>query len=149
LGQIVDGVRDLFGPIFFVNKENAHRVLSSGAAPRVRLAASVIGCPLGESAICNRTRRPSLGDRPALIASFGDLGQNRGYVVGWRPAGIVALEARQIADPPDMIADPILVAVGPIQLATGDRLSQIDRLDHRAIAEATAADVVDFTAARR
>jgi hypothetical protein len=42
-----------------------------------------------------------------------------------------------------VIADPVLVAELPVELAAGDPLAGLDRLQHRAVGEAPAADVVD------
>ena len=47
-----------------------------------------------------------------------------------------------------MVADPRLLAHLPAQLAAGDPLADLDRLQHRAVAEAPAADVVDGGGAR-
>ena len=48
-----------------------------------------------------------------------------------------------------MVADPRLLAHLPAQLAAGDPLADLDRLQHRAVGEAAAADVVDGGGAGR
>ena len=62
--------------------------------------------------------------------------------------GIVGLERAQVADPPAVVALARLVAQLPAQLAAGDPLAELDRLQHRAVAAPAAADVVDGAAAR-
>src|SRR5258708_17274775 len=50
------------------------------------------------------------------------------------PVGVVGGELRQVADPPDVIANPIGVAIAPGQGLAGNLLTQVDRLEHRAVA---------------
>jgi hypothetical protein len=78
-----------------------------------------------------------------------DLAQDPGRVVLERPAGIVRLEATVVADPPDVVSDPVLLAVAPFELLPGDLLRERDRFDDRGVAEAAAADVVDLGDPRR
>src|SRR5690242_10134726 len=77
-----------------------------------------------------------------------DLAENLLDPVLEPPARIVGLEVAEIADPPAMVAHPRLVAQLPVQLTAGDLLAELDRLEHRAVALASTADVVDGRGAR-
>src|SRR5206468_10476373 len=70
-------------------------------------------------------------------------------VVVLPPARIVGGEATVVADPPDVVADAVLLRVAPLQLVTGDLRREGDGLEHRRVAEPAAPDVVDLAAARR
>src|SRR2546423_9532759 len=59
------------------------------------------------------------------------------------------LKLSDIADPPDVIADSILVFVFPVQFAAADFFTEIDRFQDRAIGVPPSADVVNFAGARR
>src|SRR5207248_1146252 len=54
----------------------------------------------------------------------------------------------EVADPPAVIPHPCPIAQLPLELAPGDLLAELDRLEHRAVAGAAAADVVDGCDAR-
>src|SRR5665811_1586735 len=70
------------------------------------------------------------------------------HVVLELPAGEVAFERAEIADPPAVVTDPRRLAERPVELSTRDLLAERDRLEHRAVALTPAADVVDGRRAR-
>ena len=81
---------------------------------------------------------------PAIAIRISDLLQDAPDVVLESPLRIMRLEAAVVADPPDVVADPVRVLVRPVELLADDLLGQLDRLEHRGVAEATPADVVDL-----
>src|SRR5581483_7518160 len=83
------------------------------------------------------TRQPALG---VLVVYFP---QDLLEPARRLPAREVALERPQIADPPAMVADSVLLGERPAQPLAGDPLAELDRLEHRAVHGAAAADVVD------
>lgn len=56
-----------------------------------------------------------------------DLAEYPAQVVAEFPIWIMALEFANVADPPDVIADPVLSFVLPAQSVSGDFLAEIDR----------------------
>src|SRR4051794_29654566 len=86
---------------------------------------------------------------PALAVGLVDLPADPRHVVAEPPAGVVAGELADVADPPDVVARPVRLRVRPRQLPPGDPLADVDRLQHRAVAEPPAADVVDLARPRR
>src|SRR5881398_1766787 len=60
------------------------------------------------------------------------------------PLRIMRLKFPDIADPPDMIADAVGFLVVADKLATADFFTQRNRFQHRAIAKAPAAHVINF-----
>src|SRR3954451_21783190 len=89
-------------------------------------------------------RRASYGcARPALRVDVVDLLEDRLDPLGQLPAGIVPPELLQVADPPAVVADPRVGAEVPVELASGDPLTRLDRLEHRAVRLAAPAHVVD------
>src|SRR5688500_20216283 len=62
---------------------------------------------------------------------------------------MVALEIAVVGEPPAVVADPLLVGHRPVELAAGDPLADLDCLEHRAVGEAPATEVVDGGAAAR
>src|SRR6478735_2895605 len=72
-----------------------------------------------------------------------NLAKNVAYVPRDRPSRVIPFEGLQIAYPPAVIADPIAVVQVPIELTPGDLLTELDRLEHRAVAVAASTDVVD------
>src|SRR5215475_6720274 len=78
-----------------------------------------------------------------------DFRENSAQVITEFPVRIMALKLPNVADPPDMITNPIRFFIAPLQFASADLLAKIDRLKHRTIRVATPADVVNFTCARR
>ena len=64
------------------------------------------------------------------------------------PVRIMRLEFPHIADPPDVVADPVVLFVSPVQFFAADAFAFVNRLQHRAVRVAAAADVIDFARAR-
>src|SRR5438105_5998938 len=60
------------------------------------------------------------------------------------PGWIAPLELRRVADPPDMIADAVLIAVRPAKLLSSDVFAQVNRFKHRATIPPASADVEHF-----
>src|SRR5215217_5627084 len=58
-------------------------------------------------------------------------------------------ELPNIADPPNVVADPVVLDIFPRKFATADFLAEFNRLQHRAIGMATAPDVINLRHARR
>lgn len=77
-----------------------------------------------------------------------DLLQDGIQIVAHRPPGVMRLEPPDVTYPPDMVARPIGLAVRPPHFASSQFLAFCDRLQHRAIAIPTAADIIDLAAAR-
>src|SRR4051794_28158305 len=80
---------------------------------------------IGRTAGARRTPTSSV---PAQ--RMGDLGDNGIYVAGDAPAGVMRTEPAGVADPPDVVADPGVVEIGPVELAPGVPLSKLDSLQH-------------------
>src|SRR6266404_6703793 len=78
-----------------------------------------------------------------------DLAQNSAKIVTELPVRVMTLEFSNVADPPDLIADPVLFFVLPFQFSAADLLAKIDRFQHRTIAMPAAADVVNLARSRR
>src|SRR5690606_23236638 len=74
--------------------------------------------------------------------------EDRADVVADRPVRIVFAEPASIGNPPDVVAGAVLLAVGPVELLASDLLADLDRFEHRAVAVAPAAHVVDLARAR-
>src|SRR5690349_5133000 len=91
----------------------------------------IIGSP------CRITRHRA---RCPIVYRLEYLAQNGTEIVAHRPSGIMRLETADVADPPDMVAGPVGLGVGPAHRAAGQRLTFLDRLDHRAVAVAPAPD---------
>src|SRR5471032_72206 len=64
------------------------------------------------------------------------------------PVGIMRLEFPNVADPPDVVADAVVLNVSPFQFFAADAFALVNRLEHGAVRVAAAADVVDFAGAR-
>src|SRR6516162_9856013 len=64
------------------------------------------------------------------------------------PLGIMVLELAHVTDPPNVVTDPVVFLVSPLQLAAADGFAQVDGFEHGAVRMAAAAHVEDFTAAR-
>jgi hypothetical protein len=65
------------------------------------------------------------------------------------PLWIVALELGHTADPPDVISNPIVLYVLPVQLAPADFLTSLNRLQHRAAGMSSSTDVINLSRTRR
>ena len=76
-----------------------------------------------------------------------DFGQDVFDVFGQAPAGVVGFEFGNVADPPDVVADAVVIGVAGVHFASGDFLAQHDCLLHGTVAETAAAHVVGFAAA--
>ena len=59
----------------------------------------------------------------------------------------MGLEFAHVADPPDVVADAVVLDISPIEFATADLLAKFDGFEHRAIGMAAAAHVIDLAAA--
>src|SRR4051794_30875184 len=81
--------------------------------------------------------------RPPLDVHVVDVPQDRLDVVLHLPSRIVDPKRAHVADPPAMVADTRYVIEAVLQGSAGDPLGDCDRLDHRAVALPTAAEVVD------
>jgi hypothetical protein len=86
---------------------------------------------------------------PPLGVTLMDLAEDVRHLARDVPVGIVALERLEVADPPTVIAHPVVRVEAPGELATGDLLTQLDRLERRAVAGAPPADVIDRARAWR
>src|SRR6478672_3050831 len=74
--------------------------------------------------------------RPRLDVRRVDLLENLLDACRRAPLRVVGAELVEIADPPAVIADARLGRELPVELAAGDPLAELDRLAHRAVAEA-------------
>src|ERR1044072_457245 len=72
---------------------------------------------------------------PPLDIAVEDVDEDIVDGVAERPTAEMALEFGNIADPPDVIADPVRFGVADVHLVAGDLLAHGDGLHHRAIAE--------------
>src|SRR5437764_655628 len=61
------------------------------------------------------------------------------------PCWIMLLKFPHIADPPDMVANPVLLDVLPGEFASAHFLTKLDRFEHRAITMAAPADVINLS----
>src|SRR5207248_11108772 len=77
-----------------------------------------------------------------------DLLQNFAQPEAKFPLRIMRLKFPHIADPPDVIADAIALLVMPGEFAAADFFTKRNRFQHRAIAKAPTAHVIDFRYAR-
>src|SRR5271166_6660951 len=84
----------------------------------------------------------------AAADAFDNLFQRRAQVVAVVPIRILRLELADIADPPDVIADAILLLIAPVHRPANDPLALLDRLEHRTARVAAAAHVVNLGRAR-
>src|SRR5205814_1880499 len=64
------------------------------------------------------------------------------------PVRVVAGELAHVADPPDVIAGAVGFGVRPLHRPGGELLADRDGLEHRTVAEAAAADVVNLSRTR-
>src|SRR5438876_12281853 len=101
------------------------RLPAAGGRLRRRLAPE-------ESACSSRARQSS---RAELLEDLVE--RDRHF-----PRGIVAAQPRQVADVADVIADPRLLEVLPLELLAVEILEPLDRLDHRHAVLPAAAEVV-------
>ena len=76
-----------------------------------------------------------------------DFDENVFDVFGQVPFGVVRFELGNVADPPDVVADAVVIGVAGIHFVSGDLLAQHDCLLHGTVAETAAAHVVGFAAA--
>src|SRR5262245_38697088 len=60
------------------------------------------------------------------------------------PTGKMSLEFANVADPPDMVPDSVVLHVGPVELAATDVLTRFNRLKHGTARVATSSDVVNL-----
>lgn len=58
------------------------------------------------------------------------------------------LKFRDVADPPDVVAAPIFGNIFGMKFVSGNLFAERNRFEHRAIAVACAAHVIDLTASR-
>src|SRR5665213_2718881 len=77
-----------------------------------------------------------------------DFRQNFLQAVSEFPVGIMRLEFPHIADPPDVVADAIVLDVSPFQFFAADAFAFVNRLEHGTIRVAAAAGVIDFAGSR-
>src|SRR5579884_4133976 len=91
----------------------------------------------------------SASGRPALGVAVVDLVQDLANASRHAPLRVVRAERREVADPPAVVSHARPLAERPVELAAGDLLAQLDRLEHRAVRLAPAADVVDRPGPRR
>src|SRR6185437_1413338 len=131
---------------------------SSSAAARPRTVPTICPCPLCAGTITERRSRTpaashSWSDRTSSdiemlprrepIAQSRDDFRERGFeVVAISPFGIVSHELPDIANPPDMIADPVGILIGPFERPAGQALAQCNRLHDGAIRMASSAHIV-------
>ena len=126
------------------------------AAPRSRFAfpvnfggtfSAVLPRCKRDSALCCLELRVSRRDLRSAVRLFVNFGQNGVQIITIRPVRIMGLELADIADEPDMIAVPAVLDAFKFQLLPRNPLANLDRFEHRAIAVAAAAGVVDFARA--
>src|SRR2546429_3709164 len=86
--------------------------------------------------------------RSTVLNRTEDLLQNFAQSEAKFPLRIMRLKFPHIADPPDVIADAVGLLIMPGELAAADLFTQRDRFQHRAIAKAPTAHVVNFRDAR-
>src|SRR5207248_9221267 len=82
---------------------------------------------------------------PAFSIEFIDFSQDIGDIVSRLPTLVMGLEVGEIADPPHVIALAVFFHILPFDILAGDLLTQFNTFDHRAIAEAATADVIDLS----
>src|SRR5262249_1119644 len=76
---------------------------------------------------------------PALVNGLND----RPQVVAVGPVREIGAKSADIADVPDVIADPICLRIAPLEFPAADLLAQGDGFEHRAMAVPAAAGVID------
>src|SRR6516162_6851107 len=105
------------------------RLLPTNPAPPVMRMLSGAGLISG-----NARRVDFLQDFAQAVAEF--------------PFRIMLLKLAHVADPPDVVADAIVLDVGPFELFTTNAFAFVDGLEHGADGVAAAAEVVNFARAR-
>src|SRR2546428_12959536 len=78
----------------------------------------------------------------ASLYGFIDFLQDSFEIVLITPTRIIVLEFRYAADPPNVIADPVVVYIRPFQLAAADAFAIVYGLKHRAAGMTAATHVV-------
>src|SRR5438477_7607990 len=86
--------------------------------------------------------------RSTVLDCAEDLLQNFPQSVAKFPLRIMRLKFPHITDPPDVIPDAIALLIMPGELAAGDFFTKRNRFQHRAIAKASTAHVINFRDAR-
>src|SRR5665213_2425973 len=78
-----------------------------------------------------------------------NLFQNRLQVKSVFPVRIMSLKFPHVADPPDVVADAVVLDVSPRKFFAANFFAERNRLEHRAVRMAAAAHVINFAGARR
>ena len=82
---------------------------------------------------------------PSLDILFIDLAQETGNVILERPGRIMTHEFSVIAYPPYMVAFAVHIRIGPRKLLGRDLLAYLNGFQHRTIAGAAAADIINLS----
>ena len=73
-----------------------------------------------------------------VVYFFEDLAE----VIFVAPLRVVFLKPAHVTDPPDVVADAAGFFIGPVQLLTGNLLTQLYAFQHGTVAESAAAHIV-------
>ena len=63
------------------------------------------------------------------------------------PAGVMGLKLPHVADPPDVVADPVFIYIFGVKFSTAYSFAQRNCLEYRNIGKPTPSDIIDLTSA--
>jgi hypothetical protein len=78
-----------------------------------------------------------------------DFFDNFSQTISKFPPRIVLLKFPHIADPPDVVAEPVRLLIDPRQFAAANFLTQIDCFEHRTVTMPAATNIINFSNPRR
>src|SRR5674476_1071926 len=144
----------------FIGKSQAHLRTTSPSPPPKG------GEGRGEEANCFEIKIPSPQPSPRFGAGRGsrkfgfkgidstgndglvNLLQNRFQIELVFPIGIVLLKFPHVADPPDMVADAVVLDVSPVEFFAADFFAERNRFEHRTVRVTAATQVINFAGTR-
>src|SRR4029450_2353788 len=65
------------------------------------------------------------------------------------PLRVMLAELADVADPPDVVADSVVLDIFPREFSSANFFAKLDRFEHRAVTIATSTDVINLSHARR
>jgi len=85
---------------------------------------------------------------PTIFVEFKDFIQNVSNTLGEIPFGEVPFKLRDVADPPNMVADPVILEISGFHLVSRNFFTPFNCFQHRAVAKSASTHVIDFTKLR-